>query len=71
MKSFHEFSTDFGAWLREARKAKKLSMTELGLQMGGFHRNTILRWEMGSTLPDVREYALLQQVLEAKFEGIA
>lgn len=48
-----EFEYRWGVRLGQLRAAKKMSRTDLGTLLGGVHRNTIERWEIGDSTPTV------------------
>ena len=53
----------FGAKLKQARKAKKLTQDELA-ELSGFHRNSIIGWETGKRVPRTMDMEKLAKVLE-------
>ena len=44
------FNARLGSWLKQLRLNNKLSQTELSERLG-VHRNTLARYEAGTTLP--------------------
>ena len=55
---------DLGAVIRAARSARGLSREELGVRLGGVHRDTIGAWERGDWLPGPQNVPALARVLE-------
>lgn len=52
---------DFGTWMREMRKSKKMSQMRLAEKIG-VHYNSIMRWETGTQFPplDVAEMIICE-----------
>ena len=61
---------DLGAVIRAARAARGLSREELGVRLGGVHRDTIGAWERGDWLPGAQNVPALARVLELPAERL-
>jgi|GEM_PF-2078128 len=68
--SVHAPLTSFGARLRSARDAARLTQTALGERTGFGHRS-IVRYEAGGALPSIQAAATIAQALGTSLDDLA
>ena len=60
---------DFGKKLQELRKKNNYSQEELA-ELIGVARQTISKWELGETSPDLKQIAILSKTLNVSLEEL-
>lgn len=61
---------DFGKKLQELRKSENLSQEELA-EIVGVTRQTISKWELGETVPDIKQAKILSRRLKVSMDELS